>query len=106
MPRKSKSGIGSTNPVPFGMSNRVMKRKKPINLDYIKKIEPLTENQETFFESYAEDKNLVVYGVAGTGKTFITLYNAYGRFGYEDTLREDLHRQVPCTHQRDWFPSW
>ena len=53
-----------------------MKRKKPINLDYIKKIEPLTENQETFFESYAEDKNLVAYGVAGTGKTFITLYNA------------------------------
>tara|TARA_B100001939_G_C16939573_1_gene617733 strand:+ start:470 stop:1234 length:765 start_codon:yes stop_codon:yes gene_type:complete len=76
MPRKSKSGIGSTNPVPFGMSNRVMKRKKPINLDYIKKIEPLTENQEAFFESYAEDKNLVAYGVAGTGKTFITLYNA------------------------------
>ena len=76
MPRKSKSGIGSTNPVPFGMSNRVMKRKKPINLDYIKKIEPLTENQETFFDSYAEDKNLVAYGVAGTGKTFITLYNA------------------------------
>ena len=76
MPRKSKSGIGSTNPVPFGMSNRVMKRKKPINLDYIKKIEPLTENQETFFESYKEDKNLVAYGVAGTGKTFITLYNA------------------------------
>ena len=76
MPRKSKSGIGSTNPVPFGMSNRVMKRKKPINLDYIKKIGPLTENQETFFESYAEDKNLVAYGVAGTGKTFITLYNA------------------------------
>ena len=76
MPRKSKSGIGSTNPVPFGMSNRVMKRKKPINLDYIKKIEPLTENQETFFESYKDDKNLVAYGVAGTGKTFITLYNA------------------------------
>lgn len=76
MSRKSKSGIGSTNPVPFGMSNRVMKRKKPINLDYIKKIEPLTENQEKFFESYSEDKNLVAYGVAGTGKTFITLYNA------------------------------
>lgn len=75
MPRKSKSGIGSTNPVPFGMSNRVMKRKKPINLDYIKKIEPLTENQEIFFKSYKEDKNLIAYGVAGTGKTFITLYN-------------------------------
>tara|TARA_B100001142_G_scaffold114480_1_gene116624 strand:- start:2976 stop:3740 length:765 start_codon:yes stop_codon:yes gene_type:complete len=76
MPRKSKSGIGSTNPVPFGMSNRVMKRKKPINLDYIKKIEPLTENQELFFEEYNKDQNMVAYGCAGTGKTFITLYNA------------------------------
>ena len=75
MPRKSKAGIG-TNPVPFGMSNKLMKRKKPINLDYIRNIEPLTENQEKFFDAYKEDKNLVAYGAAGTGKTFITLYNA------------------------------
>jgi len=53
-----------------------MKRKKPINLDYIKKIEPLTENQEDFFELYKKNQNLVAYGCAGTGKTFITLYNA------------------------------
>ena len=64
------------NPVPFGTSNRVMKRKKPINLDYIRKIEPLTDNQETFFDEYNKDQNLVAYGCAGTGKTFITLYNA------------------------------
>jgi len=76
MPRKSKSGIGSTNPVLFGMSNRVMKRKKPINLDYIKKIEALTDNQELFFEEYKKQQNMVAYGCAGTGKTFITLYNA------------------------------
>ena len=75
MPRKAKAGI-TTNPVPFGMSNKTMKRKKPINLDYMKKIEPLTENQEKYFESYKLDKNLVAYGCAGTGKTFITLYNA------------------------------
>jgi predicted ribonuclease YlaK len=76
MPRKSKSGIGSTNPFPFGMSNKQMKRKKPINLDYIKKIEPLTDNQEIFFDLYKKNQNLVAYGCAGTGKTFITLYNA------------------------------
>ena len=76
MPKKSKSGIGSTNPVPFGMSNRTMKRKKPINLDYIKKIEALTDNQDLFFEQYREGQNMVAYGCAGTGKTFITLYNA------------------------------
>ena len=53
-----------------------MKRKKPINLDYIKKIEPLTENQQLFFDEYAKDQHTVAYGCAGTGKTFITLYNA------------------------------
>ena len=57
--KKPSAGIG-TNPVPFGMSNKQMKRKKPINLDYIKKIEPLTDNQRVFFDSYKEDKNLVL----------------------------------------------
>ena len=76
MPRKSKSGIGSTNSVPFGMSNKQMKRKKPVNLDYIKKIEPLTPNQKLFFDLYKNNQNLVAYGCAGTGKTFIALYNA------------------------------
>ena len=76
MPRKSKSGIGSTTSVAFGMSNKQMKRKKPINLDYIKKIEPLTPNQELFFDLYKKNQNLIAYGCAGTGKTFIALYNA------------------------------
>ena len=71
--KKSNSGIGTN---PNGMSSRVMKRKKPINLDLIKKIEPLTPNQEVFFDQYDENKNLVAYGCAGTGKTFITLYRA------------------------------
>ena len=76
MPAKKKAGIGSTNPVPFGMSNKMMKRKKPINLDFIKKIEPITDNQQVFFDKYQAQQNLVAYGCAGTGKTFITLYNA------------------------------
>ena len=58
------------------MSNKQMKRKKPINLDLAKKIEPLTKNQEELFRCYKLDQNLVAYGAAGTGKTFITLYNA------------------------------
>ena len=71
--KKANSGI-STNP--NGMSSRVMKRKKPINLDFFKDIKPLTSNQERFFDQYDENKNLVAYGCAGTGKTFITLYRA------------------------------
>ena len=73
MPAKRKS---QTPIVPFGMSNKHMKRKKPINLDFIKKIEPLTKNQEEFFRCYQNNQNLVAYGCAGTGKTFIALYNA------------------------------
>ena len=75
MPRKKSAGIG-TSPVPFGMSNRMMKRKKPINMDLMKTIDPLTDNQERLFDSYEDGKNIVAYGAAGTGKTFITLYNA------------------------------
>jgi predicted ribonuclease YlaK len=36
----------------------------------------LTENQTKVFDAYKEDKNLFVYGAAGTGKTFITMYLA------------------------------
>lgn len=53
-----------------------MKRKKPINFDLMRTIEPLTDNQEILFQSYKKDQNIVAYGAAGTGKTFITLYNA------------------------------
>ena len=37
-------------------------------------IEPLTKNQLEVFES---DKNLILHGIAGTGKTFISCYLAF-----------------------------
>ena len=39
-------------------------------------IGPITDNQKVLYESYKSDKHLVAYGAAGTGKTFITIYNA------------------------------
>ena len=62
------------SPVPFGMSTKQMKRKKPINSDLMRVVEPLTKNQEELFRCYKNDQNIVAYGAAGTGKTFITLY--------------------------------
>ena len=73
MPRKKKNG---DQPIGVGLTSKQMKRKKPINTDMMRDIEPLTENQKLLFESYSKGKNLVAYGAAGTGKTFITLYNA------------------------------
>lgn len=52
------------------------KRSKTLagaNLD-LQEIEPLTQNQLLAFES---DKHLVLHGVAGTGKTFISCYLAF-----------------------------
>lgn len=37
-------------------------------------IEPITVNQKRTFQLYDQDKNLLLYGTAGTGKTFISLY--------------------------------
>ena len=59
-----------------GMSTKQMKRKKPYNSDMMVTVEPITANQKIAFDSYKEGKNLFLYGAAGTGKTFITLYNA------------------------------
>ena len=73
MPRKKKN---TEQPIGVGLTAKQMKRKKPINADMMREIEPLTDNQKSLFSSYESGKNLVAYGAAGTGKTFITLYNA------------------------------
>ena len=72
MPRKKKAD----QPIGVGLTVKQMKRKKPINTEMMRDITPLTDNQRKLFDAYAQDKHLVAYGCAGTGKTFITLYNA------------------------------
>lgn len=42
----------------------------------LKHIEPLTANQRLTFDAYHQGKNLLLHGIAGTGKTFISLYLA------------------------------
>ena len=51
----------------------------------LQEIEPLTKNQLAAFES---NNNLVMHGLAGTGKTFISSYLAYDDIekGFADTL--------------------
>lgn len=62
--------------------SRAKKSKKPssskftcLNFDLIK-IYPKTENQEKVFDLYDAGKNLVLYGSAGAGKSFLSLYLA------------------------------
>ena len=72
MPRRKKSD----QPIGVGLTTKQMKRKKPLSSEYLVDIEPITDNQKVLYESYKSDKHLIAYGAAGTGKTFITLYNA------------------------------
>jgi predicted ribonuclease YlaK len=95
------------SPVPFGMSNKQMKRKKPINADLMRTIEPLTENQKELFRCYKNDQNLVAYGCAGTGKTFITLYNALRDVLNEKTPYEKIYivRSLVATREIGFLPG-
>ena len=42
----------------------------------LRKISPLTKNQEKTFNAYNNGYNLILHGYAGTGKSFISLYLA------------------------------
>ena len=94
-------------PEPFGMSNKQMKRRKPINSDVMRTIEPLTKNQEILFDSYNKNQNLVAYGCAGTGKTFITLYNALKDVLDEKTPYEKIYivRSLVATREIGFLPG-
>jgi predicted ribonuclease YlaK len=104
MPRKRNQ---PATPVPFGMSNKQMKRKKPISVDLMRDIEPLTDNQEEFFRSYRLDKNIVAYGCAGTGKTFIALYNALKDVLDEKSPYEKIYivRSLVATREIGFLPG-
>jgi phosphate starvation-inducible protein PhoH len=40
----------------------------------LKNVEPLTKNQRLTFEAFEDNYNLLLHGIAGTGKTFLSLY--------------------------------
>ena len=103
MPRKKKT----TDPIGVGMTAKQMKRKKPINTDMLRDIDPLTDNQKILFDAYAENKNIVAYGCAGTGKTFITLYNAIKDVLSPTTPYEKIYivRSLVATREIGFLPG-
>ncbi len=52
------------------------KKKMTVKKENLVKIEPVTDAQKTTFKSYDSGQSLFLYGAAGTGKTFISLYKA------------------------------
>ena len=95
------------SPIGIGMTAKQMRRKKPINTDLLVDIDPLTDNQKRFFDSYAEGKHLIGYGCAGTGKTFIALYKALQDVLNDNTPYERIYlvRSLVSTREIGFLPG-
>ena len=84
-----------------------IKRKKPIGIENLKTIEPLTTNQELAFKAYKDNKQLILHGAAGTGKTFISLYLALAEVLDESTPYEKVYmvRSLVPTREIGFLPG-
>ena len=94
-------------PIGVGLTTRQAKRKKALGNEYLLDIDPLTDNQRKLYDAYAEGKHLVAYGCAGTGKTFITLYNALREVLDERTPYEKIYlvRSLVATREIGFLPG-
>ena len=94
-------------PIGVGLTTKQMKRKKPLSSDYLVEIDPLTDNQSKLFESYKNQKHLVAYGCAGTGKTFISLYNVIREVLDERSPFERIYlvRSLVATREIGFLPG-
>ena len=59
------------------MAKRKAKNAFNDNNLVLKDISPLTDNQADFFENYKSDKNQLLLGYSGTGKTYMACYQAF-----------------------------
>ena len=59
------------------MAKRKAKNAFNDNNLQLKDISPLTDNQADFFENYKSDKNQLLLGYSGTGKTYMAMFQAF-----------------------------
>ena len=96
-----------SEPIGIGYTSKQMKRKKPVNSDYLVKIEPLTDNQKLLFDAYNKGQHIVAFGCAGTGKTFISLYNAIQDVLSDKTPYDKIYlvRSLVATREIGFLPG-
>lgn len=72
----------------------------------LKRINPVTSNQDYIFKHYNEDKNILIHGLPGTGKTFISLYLALNEvlnlYNYKKVV---IVRSVVPTRDMGFLPG-
>jgi phosphate starvation-inducible protein PhoH len=82
-------------------------RKNNNNSLKLKNIVPKTINQEKAFNLYNKEYNLLLHGLAGTGKTYISLYLALSDIinGYTDHTNLTLVRSIVPTRDMGFLPG-
>tara|TARA_B100001996_G_scaffold136619_1_gene103920 strand:- start:129 stop:821 length:693 start_codon:yes stop_codon:yes gene_type:complete len=82
-------------------------RRKPIGTEHLLQIKPLTASQEKVFDAWDKNKNLFLYGCAGTGKSFITIYLALKEILDEKTPYDKLYivRSLVPTREIGFLPG-
>jgi len=85
-------------------NNNQEKERRNFNL---KNIHPLTENQKLTFEAFDRDKNLMLHGIAGCGKTFLSMFLALREIleGSEVYKKIVIVRTVVPTRDMGFLPG-
>lgn len=84
-----------------------MNRPQTLKIDHLLTYEPLTLNQEICFDEWRAGSNLLMYGTAGTGKTFIGFYLALEDVMDKANLQDTLIvvRSVVPTREIGYLPG-
>ena len=83
------------------------KALKRVRIDDLLTFSPITQNQDKTYKAYKEGKHLVLHGLAGTGKTFISLYLALEEIINKSTLVNDIFivRSIVSTRDIGFLPG-
>jgi phosphate starvation-inducible protein PhoH len=88
--------------------NRQNQNDQNVKLNFkLKHIEPLTQNQKLVYTAFDQGKNLMLHGIAGTGKSFISLYLSLKEILNENSIYKKLYiiRSVVPTRDMGFLPG-
>ena len=89
------------------MANGNGKPLKKVRIDDLLTFQPITENQKKTYEAYKQNTPLLLHGIAGTGKTFLSLYLALEEVLDPSTVFDDVFivRSVVSTRDIGFLPG-
>jgi phosphate starvation-inducible PhoH-like protein/PhoH-like ATPase len=80
---------------------------KRVRIDDLLTFQPITDNQTLTYDAYKNNKHLLLHGIAGTGKTFLSLYLALEDVLDPSTVYDDVFivRSVVSTRDIGFLPG-